>query len=239
MSLLEGYGIVKHFGGLAALNGVDFHVDEGEIVGLIGPNGSGKSTLFNIIAGRIKPTRGRILFQGRNVTGWSAHEACHHGIAATFQLVQPFPNLTVLQNVLVGAVFGKGKLQPLTQAIEQAERILSLVDLADKRNTPAKGLSLGQLKRLELARALATRPKLLLIDEVGAGLTPRGGAELRILLKRLRDEGITIFGIEHSPRAVAEISDRMIVLNKGDLLAEGRSEQVISDPRVIEAYLGE
>jgi len=237
--LLEGHHIVKHFGGLTALNNIDFYVDAGEIVGLIGPNGSGKSTLFNIIAGRLKPSQGRIWFQGRDVTGWSAHQACHQGVAATFQLVQPFTHLTVLQNVLVGAVFGQGPLQPLKQAIEHAERILKLVDLADKRNVLARSLSLGQLKRLELARALATQPSLLLIDEVGAGLTPRGGAELRILLRRLRDEGVTIFGIEHSPRAVAEISDRMIVLNKGDLLAEGPPEQVVNDPRVIDAYLGE
>ncbi len=238
MRLLEGRALTHRFGGLTALQGVDFHVEVGEIVGLVGPNASGKTTLFDIIAGRLRPTAGRVIFAGEDVTGRPAHVVSRMGLGRTFQIVRPFPSLSALDNVAVGAAFARGE-RDIGQAREAARRALERVGLAGRANAPARTLSLGQLKLLELARALAVWPRLLLLDEVGAGLSPAVGADLRALLVALRAEGVTIFGIEHSPRAVAEIADRVYALDRGEIIAEGPPAAVLDDVRVVEAYLGE
>lgn len=181
-------------------------------------------------------TRGRLSFAGQDITALKPHQLCHLGIARTFQIVRPFLHLPVWANVAVGTVFGKKDIHP-ADVRAQVKTVLDLVGLRDKEDALARTLSLGQLKLLELARALATRPRLLLLDEVGAGLSPSAGDQLRSLLLRLRDQGMTIFGIEHAPRAVAEVSDRMMVLHQGCVIAEGIPDQVINDERVVEAYL--
>lgn len=240
MPLLEGRGVTKYFGGLAAIEDVNFHVDEGEIVGLIGPNGSGKTTLFNVIAGTYLPTRGSITFAGREIAGLKSHQVCHLGIGRTFQIVKPFLNMTTLLNTMVGMVFGQeGGTMSLEEARREAEMVLRLTGLEDKRDALAKTLSLGQLKRLELARALATRPKLLLLDEVMAGLTPAAAAEMVVLIRKVRDTGVTIFFIEHSLKLVAGLAERVMVLDQGRKIAEGRPEEVVGQSRVMEAYWGE
>lgn len=238
MRLVEIHHLHHRFDGLVALQDLNLQIEQGEIVGLVGPNASGKTTLFNILAGRFKPTSGRVLFDGKDVTGRPAHILCHLGIARTFQIVRPFPELSVLDNVLLGAMFGRGQ-RDLDRARDDARHALGRVGLTKCAEMPARGLSLGQLKLLELARALACRPRLLLIDEVGAGLSPAAGADIRALLLELQDEGVTILGIEHSPRAVAEVATRLYALDRGAIIAEGSPAAVLNDPGVIEAYLGE
>lgn len=238
MRLLEGQGLTHRFGGLIALQDVNFYVEAGEIVGLIGPNASGKTTLFDILAGRLRPTAGQVIFAGENVTGRPAHVISRMGLGRTFQIVRPFPDLSALDSVATGAAFARGE-RDLGRARELARRALERVGLAERAEAPARTLSLGQLKLLELARALAVGPRLLLLDEVGAGLSPAAGVDLRALLLELCAEGVTIFGIEHSPRAVAEIADRVYALDRGKVIAEGPPAAVLNDERVIEAYLGE
>lgn len=239
MVLLECRELTKRFDGLLAVDNVSFQIEEQEIVGLLGPNGSGKTTLINLIAGRVAPTAGRVLFAGRDITNLPAHERCHLGLARTFQTVKPFDHLTVLDNVAVGAIYGGSLSMSLVEARDQAARLLELVELSDKAGDLGGTLSMGQRKRLELARALATRPRLLLLDEVGAGLTPAGGVALRRILARLRDEGLTILGVEHALYALADIVDRLMVLDKGRVIAEGRPEAVFNDSQVMDAYMGE
>lgn len=239
MSLLEGRNLTKRFNGLVAVNNVSLRVDEQEIVGLLGPNGSGKTTLVNLIAGRMAPAAGTVHFGGRDITGLPAHERCHLGLARTFQIVKPFDHLDVLDNVAVAAVYGRPQRVSLAAAREEAAQFLEMVDLVDKVDELAGTLSMGQRKRLELARALATRPRLLLLDEMGAGLTPAGGVALRELLDRLRDDGLTVFGVEHSLYALADIVDRLIVMDKGHIIADGSPELVLDTPQVIDAYMGE
>ena len=239
MPLLECDALTKRFDGLVAVDGVSLRIDEQEIIGLLGPNGSGKTTLINMIAGRVKPTAGTVRFLGRDITHWPAHKRCRLGLARTFQTVKPFEHLSVLDNVAIGAVYGGPRPLSLTQAREEAARLLEVVDLTDKAGDLAGTLSMGQRKRLELARALATRPRLLLLDEIGAGLTPAGGVALRELLARLRDEGLTILGVEHAMHALADIVDRLIVLDRGRVIAEGPPDVVLNDPQVIDAYMGE
>ncbi len=239
MPLLEVRDLTKRFDGLVALDRVSLRIAEREIVGLLGPNGSGKTTLINVIAGRWPPTAGRVLFDGRDITSQPAHELCRLGIARTFQTVKPFDHLSVLDNVALGVLYGRRQRVPLEVAREEARRFLEIVDLEDKAGDLAGTLSMGQRKRLELARALATQPRLLLLDEVGAGLTPAGGAALRQLLARLRDEGLTILGVEHTLHAMADIADRLIVLHGGCIIAEGPPEEVLERQDVVEAYMGE
>jgi branched-chain amino acid transport system ATP-binding protein len=239
MPLLEVRDLTKRFDGLVALDGVSFCIAEGEIVGLLGPNGSGKTTLINVIAGRWPPTTGRVLFDGRDITGQPAHAVCRLGIARTFQTVKPFDHLSVLDNVALGVLYGRRRRGPLEVAREEARRFLETVGLEDRADDLAGTLSMGQRKRLELARALATQPRLLLLDEVGAGLTPAGGAALRQLLARLRDEGLTILGVEHTLYAMADIADRLIVLHGGRIIAEGLPQEVLGRRDVVEAYMGE
>lgn len=236
--MLEGIGITKYFGGLAAVKDVDFIVKKGEIVGLIGPNGAGKTTLFNVITGIYKPTAGKIIFNGADITGKKPYEICGMGIARTFQIVQPFLNMSVLENVMVGLLYGRREMS-IIEARKEAKRLLDFVGLKERSEVLAKSLTLVERKMLELARALATDPQIILLDEVLAGLNPVETANAVELIKRLRsDLGLTIFWIEHVMRAIMNAADRIIVLHHGEKIAEGPPEEVANDINVIEAYLG-
>jgi branched-chain amino acid transport system ATP-binding protein len=238
--LLEGEGVSKNFGGLQAVSEVDFHVVEGEILGLIGPNGAGKTTLFNLISAALKPSAGRIRYRGHDITGLPPHKICRLGVARTFQTVKVFGDSTVLKNVMVGSLFGTGKKRvKAAHAERQAEEALELVGMLGLRDTMAGDLTLAQQKRLELARALATGPDLLLLDELMAGLTATEVADAMEDIVRLRSNGITVIMIEHVMQAMMSISDRIIVLDHGRKIAEGTPTEVAANPQVIEVYLGE
>jgi branched-chain amino acid transport system ATP-binding protein len=213
-------------------------VVEGEILGLIGPNGAGKTTLFNLITGVHLPSQGRIFFDGQDITSSAPHHRCWMGIARTFQLVRPFPQLTVLENVSIGRVYGREAVKNRSQAEAEAGEILEKVGLAGRVSEKARSLTLVDRKRLELARALATRPKLLLLDELLAGLNPSEVLASMELIRGIRDTGITIIMVEHLVKAVFGIADRIVVLNAGDLIAEGNPKMIARDPKVIDAYLG-
>ncbi len=237
VAILAGHGVTKYFGGLAAVNKVDFEILPGEIFALIGPNGAGKTTLFNLVAGALRPTGGHLYFKGKEITGSRPHENVKRGIARTFQIVKPLRELRVLDNIRVGAHFGRRRADKDPDAV--AEEVLHLMKLAPFRDALAGSLPIGFLKRLEVARALATNPEVLLLDEVAAGLTPAETEEMIGLIRRVRDElGITIFYIEHDMRAVMQVADRIMVLNYGEKIAEGTPEEIATNPRVIQAYLG-
>ena len=233
--------VSKSFGGLRALDNVSFRVRRREILGLIGPNGAGKTTLFNVITGVYKPDSGRVVFDGTDITGWPPHRVARRGIARTFQIVKPFPNMSVKQNAMVGALFGR-RADEIT--VEEAEdiamRALEFVGLAEKAELPASALNIHEKKMLEMARALAAEPLLLLLDEVLAGLTPREVEEMLRVIERVRSErGVTVIMVEHLMHAVMNVADRVVVLSFGRKIAEGSPEEVASNPVVVEAYLGD
>jgi branched-chain amino acid transport system ATP-binding protein len=239
VSLLEVEGITKNFGGLAAVSHVDLRVDEGEVVGLIGPNGAGKTTLFNLLSGALKPSSGAIRFRGENITGLKPHQICHKGLARTFQSVKVFGGMTASQNVLAGAIFGdRGRMSP-KQAGEEAARLLEFVGLSAVAAVPARDLTLANQKRLEVARALATKPNLLLIDELMAGLNPTEVAQAMDLVAAIRKQGTTVLIIEHVMKAIMSICDRILVLHHGEKIADGTPQEIATSRTVVEVYLGE
>jgi len=234
--ILQTKDIVKKFGGLVAVNKASIEIREGEIVGLIGPNGAGKTTLFNVISGAFRPTSGEVVFCGKNITRLKLHQICRLGIGRTFQIVQPFVNMTVLENTMVGAF---KDTRNVNHAREKSEEILNFVGLGDRMHTKGNELGIQFLKRMEVAQALATNPKLLLLDEVMAGLNPADSAEIIELVQKILESGVTILLIEHIMKAVMALSHRVYVLNQGAIVAHGEPEDVVKDPEVIRSYLGE
>lgn len=237
--LLEVNGITKSFGGLVAVNNLQFSVDKGDIVGLIGPNGSGKTTSFNLISGHLKPDEGQIRFNGTDITGLKTHKICSRGIARTFQLTKPFGGMTAIQNVMVGRLYGGKSPESLKKARQSCDRLLEFVGLGGKESLEAHSFGTVDRKRLEIARALATEPELLLLDEMMSGLTPAEMEQALKLVKSISDSGVTLIVVEHVMKAIMNISTRLIVLNYGEKIAEGKPQEVVSDQKVVDAYLGE
>lgn len=234
--ILTAEGLTKAFGGLVAVNGFDMAVNRQDIVGLIGPNGAGKTTLFALISGFLKPDRGRVRFDGEDITGLRPHKIARRGLVRTFQLAQPFPAITTLENVMVGSFTRE---RPPKRARKAALAILERVGLGAKTDAIAGGINLVERKRLEVARALATRPQLLLLDEVMAGLNLTETGQMIELINKLAEEGMTVVLIEHVMKAVMSVCSRVLVVHHGEKIAEGTPVEIAENPRVIEAYLGE
>jgi branched-chain amino acid transport system ATP-binding protein len=239
MRILEGEGVTKYFGGLAAVSNVDFHIDRGEIAGLIGPNGAGKTTLFNLISAALVPKPGVIRFNGKNITGLKPYQICRMGLARTFQSVKIFGNMPVYDNVRLGSLFGTSPGMSSADATREAAELLEFVGLSAISATPAKDLTMANQKRLEVARALATKPELLMLDELMAGLNPTEVAQAIELVTRIRDKGITIFMVEHVMKAIMSVCDRIMVLHHGEKIAEGKPQEIANNRTVVEVYLGE
>ena len=239
MALLELENLSKSFGGLLAINNLSFSINQGNIIGLMGPNGSGKTTLFNLITGLLKPDKGRIRFNNKDITGIPSYKICQIGIARTFQLVRPFNRLSPLKNVMVGRAYGSEPARNIKQARLEAEQILAFTGLANNCIPTAGMLGLVDRKRLEIARALATKPRLLLLDEMFAGLNSSEMVNSIQLVRNIRDTGITIIIVEHVMKVIMELSDRLIAINLGGKIAEGTPHEVASNNHVIKAYLGE
>ena len=235
--LLQIEGILKKFGGLVAVNDVSFNIRQGEIWGLIGPNGAGKSTLLNVIAGVYRPEKGVVYFEGQKITGLKPEKICRLGIARTFQICNPFPKMTVLDNVLVAATFGNPK--PIKDPQDWAHEMLDSVGFNMPAATMANTLNAAQLRRLDLARALASQPRLVLLDEAAAGLTPNELADLQSLILKIRDQGVTFLIVEHLMRLILQLCDHIAVLHYGRKIAEGSPAEIVADESVATAYLGE
>jgi branched-chain amino acid transport system ATP-binding protein len=239
MPILEGQGVTKYFGGLAAVSNVDFHAEQGEILGLIGPNGAGKSTLFGLISAEHVPNRGVIRFKGENITGLKPYQICRRGLARTFQSVKIFPNMPVISNVVLGVHFGTPVSVKSAQAVEEATRLLEFVGLSEMAAKLARDLTLVNQKLLEVARALATKPEVLLLDEIMAGLNQTEVAQAMELVSKMRAQGITIVMVEHVMKAIMSICDRIIVLHHGEKIADGTPQEIVRSETVIKVYLGE
>ena len=240
MSILELRGVTKRFGGLVAINDVSLSLAEGEILGLIGPNGAGKTTLINVITGAESPTSGDVTFQGQRIDHLPAHRRGRMGLARTFQIVKPFRNMSVRENVAVGAMFGAGgNKRSAADAFRRADEVLEFVGFSERGDLRAGEITLADQKRLELAKALAMDPKLLMLDEVMAGLNPSETMEAMELIRTISRSGVTLIVIEHIMKAVMGISSRVLVLHLGRILAEGTPEEIVRDQQVITAYLGE
>ena len=235
-ALLRLEGVTKRFGGVTAVNNVSLEIRAGEIAGIIGPNGSGKTTLFATVSGFLKPDAGRIIFDGQAIGGWTPSRVAALGVARTFQIVQPFGALSVLDNVIVGAL--RGGRETLEAAREQAVQVVRFLGLEAIASRPAAGLTIAERKRLEVAKALATRPRLLLLDEVMAGLRPTEVDQVIEMVKRIRGQGVTIVLIEHLMRAVLALAETLYVLRAGAVLAHGEPSQVVRRAEVVEAYFG-
>ncbi len=239
MPILEGSGVTKYFGGLAAVLNVDFQINQGEIVGLIGPNGAGKTTLFNLISASLPVRQGTIRYKDKKISGMKPHRICRLGVARTFQSVKVFENVTVMDNVLLGALFGSISGKSSDDAMREAEELVEFVGLTQMKTATARDLTLVNQKRIEVARALATKPELLLLDELMAGLNPSEVSQAMELVTRIRDRGITIFMIEHVMNAIMNICDRILVLHHGEKIAEGTPQEIANNKTVVEVYLGE
>jgi branched-chain amino acid transport system ATP-binding protein len=238
--MLSIQNVSKHFDGITAIQDVSFEIGEEEIVGLVGPNGAGKSTLLNIVSGIYLPSSGSVIFNGEDITHLKPNKVCKLGIAKTFQLVQSFPELTALQNVTVGALFGNSGKVGMKEAEGKAEEKLGFVGYPmDKIHYPVKNLNIVELKRIQLARALSTDPKLLLLDEVTTGLNPTESNDAISLIQKIRESGITILMVEHVMRIIMNVSDRIVVLHHGEKIAEGTPEEIANDEKVVNSYLGE
>lgn len=239
MALLELQALSKKFDDRYVLNSIDFAVNEGEIIGLVGPNGAGKTTLFNIISGRVRPGNGKVLFKDREITACKPHSICRLGISRTFQSSRPFPQMSTLNNVLVGRAFGKRFcLRNSSTDIKTAQELLEVVGIAHKSRTPAGDLTLSEQRRLDMARALATRPRLLLLDEVAAGFSPVAVKQAVKLVQRVRERGVTLMIIDHFLNLSLQVSDRLLALDHGEKIAEGPPKAVMANREVIRAYLG-
>lgn len=239
LTLLQLQELSKKFDDICALRGIDFTINEGEIVGLVGPNGAGKTTMFNLISGRFKPSSGKVLFEGKEITGRKPHGICRLGISRTFQSSRPFVQMTALDNVLVGHIFGKGfRMRTRPEDKQMAQELLEVVGIAHKAETLAKDLTLSELRRLDMARALATRPRLLLLDEVAAGFSPKAVKQAVDLVRRVRERGVTLLIIDHFLNLSLRVSDRLLALDHGEKIAEGSPNKVMRNREVINAYLG-